>query len=155
MIKIITKEDHSVLFKKEEIILSNVLNNIFFDDDCIKQEIKIDKISINELAKIKALLSLIVINDITIEKLQSKSLVYYELISHIKITPLFNCCNFFALLDIVNFLNIEILLYLMKDYIKEIINDLTFTEVIENFCLEKSNFSELENNRINVINHLS
>ena len=66
------------------------MNDIFFDDDCIKQEIKINKISINELAKIKSLLLLIVINDITIEKLQNKSLVYYELISHIKITPLFN-----------------------------------------------------------------
>ena len=157
MIKIITKEDHSILFKKEEIILSNVLNNIFFDDDDdnIKQEIKIDKISINELTKIKSLLSFITINDITLDKLKNKSLHYYDLIEKIKITPLFNCSSFFELLNIINFLDIQILLYLMTDYVKETINDLTFNDVIEKFGLEKSNFSELENNRIQLINDLS
>ena len=34
-------------------------------------------------------------------------------------------------------------------------NDLTFNDVIEKFGLEKLNFSELENNRMNVINNLS
>ena len=162
MIKIITKEDHSIIFTKNEIMLSNLLNNMFYSEESDNeeitdkiQELKIKKIYINELAKIKDLLSFIVLKNITLDKLQIKSLHYYDLIEKIKITPLFNCSNFFDLLNIVNFLDIQILLYLMTGYVKEIINDLTFNDVIEKFGLEKSNFSELENNRMNVINNLS
>lgn len=162
MIKIITKENHSILFEKNEIVLSKFLNSMFFNEDFdnkpmldTTQELKIEKISINELARIKNLLSFIVVKNTTLDKLQKKSLDYYYLIEKTKITPLFNCSKFFDLLNIVNFLDIEILLYIMTDYIKNLIKDADFNEIMEKFNLEITDFSELENNRIDMIKNLS
>ena len=162
MIGIITKEGYCIMFTKNEIMLSNLLNNMFYSEESDNeeisdkiQELKIEKISINELARIKKLLSFIVVKNTTLDKLQKKSLDYYYLIEKIKITPLFNCSKFFDLLNIVNFLDIEILLYIMTDYIKELIKDTDINEIMEKFNLETTDFSELENNRTDMINKLS
>ena len=158
MIRIITKEDHKIKFNKSEILLSNLLKNMFYNEDNEKdtiQDIKINKISILELGKIKALLSFISIEKISFDKIKEKTFYYNEIVDMIKITPIFTCEKFFKLMDIVNFLDIEILLFIMKTYIIDIINDYSVKEVCELFKLKKEDFSELQHNRISIVRKLS
>jgi len=157
MLKIISKENQSVLFKKEEIKYSIFLNNMFFnknfysnDSDSEEEEeekeesIELKNISILSLVKIKGIIKYVIKNKL--EKGDS------YLNGIIKISLCFSIKDFFELLDAANYLHIDFIIKLMVDYLKEEIEDDSIFETMTKFDLNKKDFSENENNTLNLLN---
>jgi len=158
MIRIITKEDQSILFNKEEIKFSTFLNNMFFnkqfynnedsEDSCEDsdnscedsdnknvKELKIDKLSIQSLVKIKAIIQYVLENNIKNYKNNNK------LKKIIQISKYFSLKDFFDLLDAVNYLHIELIINVMVNYIKQEIEDDTLMEIKKTFNLTDDDFT--------------
>ena len=164
MIRIITKEDQSILFNKEEIKFSIFLNNMFFnkqfynnEDSCEDsdnsdnsdnscedsgedsdnknvKELKIDKLSIQSLVKIKAIIQYV------LEK-KIENDYNNKLKKIIQISKYFSLKDFFDLLDAVNYLHIELIINLMVDYLKSEIEDNTLIEIKKKFNLTDYDFT--------------
>ena len=165
MIRIITKEDQSILFNKEEIKFSTFLNNMFFnkqfynnkdsEDSCEDsdnsdnscedsgedsdnknvKELKIDKLSIQSLVKIKAIIQYVLENNIKNYKNNNK------LKKIIQISKYFSLSDFFDLLDSVNYLHIELIINVLVDYLKSEIEDNTLIEIKKKFNLTDYDFT--------------
>jgi replicative superfamily II helicase len=155
MIRIITKEDQSILFNKEEIKFSTFLNNMFFnkqfynnedsdnscEDSCEDsenknvKELKIDKLSIQSLVKIKAIIQYVLEKKIDDYKNNNK------LKKIIQISKYFSLKDFFELLEVVNYLHIELIINVMVNYIKQEIEDDTIMEIKKTFNLTDDDFT--------------
>ena len=163
MIRIITKEDQSILFNKEEIKFSTFLNNMFFnkqfynnedscedsEDSCEDsdnycedsdnknvKELKIDKLSIQSLVKIKA-----IIQYVLEKKIENDYKNNNKLKKIIQISKYFSLKEFFELLDVVNYLHIELIINVMVNYIKQEIEDDTLIEIKKTFNLTDDDFT--------------
>ena len=159
MIRIITKEDQSILFNKEEIKFSTFLNNMFFnkqfynnedsEDSCEDsdnscedsdnknvKELKIDKLSIQSLVKIKA-----IIQYVLEKKIENDYKNKNKLKKMIQISKYFSLKEFFELLDVVNYLHIELIINVMVNYIKQEIEDDTLMEIKKTFNLTDDDFT--------------
>ena len=165
MIRIITKEDQSILFNKEEIKFSTFLNNMFFnkqfynnedsEDSCEDsdnsdnsdnscedsdnknvKELKIDKLSIQSLVKIKAIIQYVLEN-----KIENDYKNNNKLKKMIQVSKYFSLKEFFELLDVVNYLHIELIINVMVNYIKQEIEDDTLMEIKKTFNLTDDDFT--------------
>tara|TARA_X000000368_G_C23028102_1_gene711204 strand:+ start:1245 stop:1721 length:477 start_codon:yes stop_codon:yes gene_type:complete len=156
MFKLISKENQSILFNEKEIKLSVFLSmfETNFDKEDEIPELKIEKISIDLLAKIKKMLEIIVKKNITLDILKKKNLLYYDLLKYLQISEHFQQKDFFKLLDICNYLHIEILLFLMVQYLKDIIKDSTPNDINLMFNLTEDDYPEKDNNRIKLLNSI-
>jgi len=157
MIKIISKEGWQILLTPCQAKLSKLLDDIFFNemfDKDEEQEMRIDKFSYEILSKIKFLMKIIIDNKITLEILEKRTNQYYEMLKRVKITPLFSLKDFFKLLDAVNFLNIDIIIYIMLSYIKNEITELTINEFCEKYNLTSDDIINNGNTHINYFNQI-
>jgi hypothetical protein len=172
MIKIITKENQSILFNETEIKFSFFLNNMFFNKDFYNyedsdnevsdnevktnnsdiKELKIDKISIDALVKIKGIIQYVLKNNIDVEEQNRND--YIKLQHFIQISPLFSLKNFFKLLDSVNYLHIEFIIKLMVNYLKNEIEENNILDITNKFDLNKEDFTDNEHLRKNLLNEI-
>ena len=172
MIRIITKEDQSILFNKEEIKFSTFLNNMFFnkqfynnedsEDSCEDsdnscedsdnknvKELKIDKLSIQSLVKIKA-----IIQYVLEKKIENDYKNNNKIKKMIQISKYFSLKEFFELLDVVNYLHIELIINVMVNYINLEIEDNTLIEIKKTFNLTDDDFTGAELIRIELFNKI-
>lgn len=157
MFKIISNDNQSILFNKKEIKFSVFLSNMFemdVDKEDEIPELKIEKITIFLLAKIKKMLEIIVKKNITLDILKRKTSIYYDLLKYVQISKNFQQKDFFKLMDVCNYLDIEILLFLMIQYLKDIINDSTVKDVNLMFNLNENDYLDIDNNRINFLHSI-
>jgi hypothetical protein len=150
MIRIVTKENKKILFSKQEIKFSTLLNNLFFNDDEEDEEdkedkedeiieFKIQRVSIESFTKIKNIFQYIINN-----KLEINDELYnnYNLNKFIEISPTFTIQMFFKFLDTVNFLHINVIIKLMCNSIKEDISYLYISGIEKKFNLNKNELND-------------
>ena len=155
MIILSTNDNKKVEFTDKEALLSVFLKTMFYtnDDEFINGESKINVDTIliekaNEkiLTKIQKLCKILVDKKITMYKINNTNYENLDInIQNIlKIQEDFTVKEMFSLIDVVNFMNIETILEIIKKKIKYIISSNTYDEVIKIFKITKDEFTNKE-----------
>ena len=114
MLKIIARENRSILFTQDEYSHSELLKTMFLNED-IKDNgkteekvIHLQNTSITSLSRIKVILRYIVKYNVDMETMTNKH--RYEIEKYIQIKETFQLKDFFEMINSLNYLHIDIIL---------------------------------------------
>tara|TARA_B110000967_G_C18893317_1_gene568893 strand:- start:1474 stop:1911 length:438 start_codon:yes stop_codon:yes gene_type:complete len=142
MINIISVDNKSIEFTKDEIRLSGFLKTMCLGDEFEKEtELQIPKVDFDNLFYIKRLSTAIIENDMNVSK-------------YLKLTDEFTIEKLFSLLHCVNFLDNDIIIQLIKKKIDTILKDNTREDILKIFKLENKDFTEMENAQMDLLNEI-
>ena len=145
MIEIISKDDTRIQFDDREAKYSNVLKSLYDDDDengekKFSESIPLHYISDKQLQILKSLLQNLVyynLNQETIKKIDNYDNIYVSIKDILKIREDFTIDNLFKFIDICNFLDIPVLIHILKMKIYTFIDSNTREDIVKMFNIDK------------------
>tara|TARA_B100001142_G_scaffold110090_1_gene112099 strand:- start:525 stop:1115 length:591 start_codon:yes stop_codon:yes gene_type:complete len=145
MIEIISKDDTRIQFDDREAKYSNVLKSLYDDDDengekKFNESIPLHYISDKQLQILKSLLQNLVyynLNQETIKKIDNYDNIYVSIKDILKIREDFTIDNLFKFIDICNFLDIPVLIHILKMKIYTFIDSNTREDIVKMFNIDK------------------
>tara|TARA_B100001059_G_scaffold230856_1_gene265721 strand:+ start:8618 stop:9217 length:600 start_codon:yes stop_codon:yes gene_type:complete len=151
MIEIISKDNIHVKLSDKEAKYSQMIFNLFYcecDENSenngekkINEIMPLNYISGEQLQKLKLLLEHLIVfnlNDETIKNVDSYNYLNYSIISILDITEDFTMEKLFKFVDICNYLDIPVLLEILKMKILSLIENKTDDEISEKFDIDKN-----------------
>jgi hypothetical protein len=158
MLKIIAKENRSILFTEDEYSHSELLKTMFLNEDMGDDEetqekvIHLQNTSITSLSRIKVILRYVVKHNVKTETMTNEH--KYEIEKYIKIKETFQLKDFFEMINSLNYLHIDIILKPMISYLKNEIKENSIDDVKKKFDICDDDFNEQEKFRINIFKSL-
>ena len=158
MLKIIAKENRSILFTEDEYSHSVLLKTMFLNQDIGDDEEKEEKvmhlqnISIICLSRIKVILRYIVKHNVKAKTITNNQKNDIE--KYIRITETFQLKDFFEMINGLNYLHIDIILNIMLSYLKNEIKETSIDDVKKKFNMCDNDFNEQENARMNIFKNI-
>ena len=143
MIEIISKDDTRIQFDDREAKYSNVLKSLYDDENGEKkfsESIPLHYISDKQLQILKSLLQNLVyynLNQETIKKINNYDNIYVSIKDILKIREDFTIDNLFKFIDICNFLDIPVLIHILKMKIYTFIDSNTREDIVKMFNIDK------------------
>ena len=143
MIEIISKDDTRIQFDDREAKYSNVLKSLYDDENGEKkfsESIPLHYISDKQLQILKSLLQNLVyynLNQETIKKIDNYDNIYVSIKDILKIREDFTIDNLFKFIDICNFLDIPVLIHILKMKIYTFIDSNTREDIVKMFNIDK------------------
>jgi len=144
MIEIISKDDTRIQFDDREAKYSNVLKSLYDDDENgekkFSESIPLHYISDKQLQILKSLLQNLVyynLNQETIKKIDNYDNIYVSIKDILKIREDFTIDNLFKFIDICNFLDIPVLIHILKMKIYTFIDSNTREDIVKMFNIDK------------------
>lgn len=151
MIEIISKDNIHVKLSDKEAKYSQMIFNLFYcecdgnsennGEKKINEIMPLNYISGEQLQKLKLLLEHLIVfnlNDETIKNVDSYNYLNYSIISILDITEDFTMEKLFKFVDICNYLDIPVLLEILKMKILSLIENKTDDEISEKFDIDKN-----------------
>tara|TARA_B100001093_G_scaffold495830_1_gene540737 strand:+ start:4133 stop:4621 length:489 start_codon:yes stop_codon:yes gene_type:complete len=158
MLKIIAKENRSILFTEDEYSHSVLLKTMFLNEDMGDDEeteekvIHLQNISITSLSRIKVILRYVVKHNVKIKTITNNQ--KNEIEKYIKIKETFQLKDFFEMINSLNYLHIDIILKPMISYLKNEIRENSIDDVKKKFDVCEDDFNEQENARMNIFKNI-
>tara|TARA_B100001142_G_scaffold284863_1_gene298753 strand:+ start:3676 stop:4266 length:591 start_codon:yes stop_codon:yes gene_type:complete len=146
MLEIISSDDTNILFYNKEVLHSNLLKSFYYEETSengekkLDESIKLDYISDEQLQILKSLLQNLVYYDLnqeTIKKINNYNDIFSPIKDILNIRKEFTMDKFFKLMDICNFLDIPILLHILKMKIYTLIDSNTNEDIVKMFNINK------------------
>jgi hypothetical protein len=154
MLELISNDDTKVRFNNREVLHSNLLKSFYYEETSengekkLDESIKLDYISDEQLQILKSLLQNLVYYDLnqeTIKKINNYNDIFSPIKDILNINKEFTMDKLFKLIDICNFLDIPILLHILKMKIYTLIDSNPNEDIVKMFNINKELIKEKDN----------
>jgi hypothetical protein len=154
MLELISNDDTKVRFNNREVLHSNLLKSFYYEETSdngekkLDESIKLDYISDEQLQILKSLLQNLVYYDLnqeTIKKINNYNDIFSPIKDILNINKEFTMDKLFKLIDICNFLDIPILLHILKMKIYTLIDSNPTEDIVKMFNINKELIKEKDN----------
>ena len=154
MLELISNDDTKVRFNNREVLHSNLLKSFYYEETSdngekkLDESIKLDYISDEQLQILKSLLQNLVYYDLnqeTIKKINNYNDIFSPIKDILNINKEYTMDKLFKLIDICNFLDIPILLHILKMKIYTLIDSNPNEDIVKMFNINKELIKEKDN----------